>query len=64
MNDDLEIRKKELLNLNRLWRNTQELDLNDSTLKKMKKKILYKISICEKKIIELQNLLQSNGLDK
>ena len=39
MEDTLENEKKELINLNRLWRNTQELDLKDSTLKKVKKKI-------------------------
>jgi len=55
MEDALEKKKKELLNLNRLWRNTQELDLKDATLKKVKKKILNKISQCEKKIIQLQN---------
>jgi hypothetical protein len=55
MEDALEKKKKELLNLNRLWRNTQELDLKDATLKKVKRKILNKISRCEKKIIQLKN---------
>ena len=55
MEDTLENEKKELINLNRLWRNTQELDLKDATLKKVKRKILYKIYRCEKKIIQLQN---------
>ncbi len=55
MEDTLEKKKKELLNLNRFWRNTQELDLKDATLKKVKRKILNKISQCEKKIIQLQN---------
>ena len=58
MKDPLENEKKELLNLNRLWRNTQELELKESTLKKVKKKILYKISQCEKKIIKLQKDLE------
>ncbi len=55
MEDDLENKKKELLNLNRLWRNTQELDLKEETLKKVKKRVLYRISECEKEIIKIQN---------
>ena len=61
MEDTLENEKKELINLNRLWRNTQELDLNDSTLKKVKKKILIKISNCEKKILILQEKISNGG---
>ncbi len=61
MEDTLENEKKELINLNRLWRNTQELDLKDSTLKKVKKKILVKISNCEKKILILQEKISNGG---
>ena len=60
MEDALENEKKELINLNRLWRNTQELGLNDSTFKKVKKKVLIKISNCEKKILKLREEI-SNG---
>ena len=55
MENALEKKRNELLNLNRLWRNTQELDLKDATLEKVKRKILFKIYRCEKKIIQLQN---------
>lgn len=61
MEDTLENEKKELINLNRLWRNTQELDLKGSTLKKVKKKILTKISNCEKKILKLREKISNGG---
>lgn len=54
MANELENKQKELLSLNRLWRDTQELEMKDSTLKKIKKKILYKISHCESEIKKIR----------
>ena len=56
MEESIEKKRQELLDLNRLWSKTQELDLNDATLKKVKNKIMSRISICEESILKLQKL--------
>jgi len=54
MEESIEKKRQELLDLNQLWSKTQELDLNDATLKKVKNKIMNRISQCEESILKLQ----------